>query len=99
MTSVWTWSGTYCGYRRGDSLFTHDGREVGHFYDDEIYGADGRYLGEVKSHNRLITHRSKRFWRQSAFTPRAGGSYARQANYVGYTMLAGHEDFPGPEAL
>jgi hypothetical protein len=52
------------------------GREVGRFHNDEIYGSDGRYLGEVKSRNRLITHRSKSSWVKSSFAPRKAGSYA-----------------------
>ena len=99
MTSLWTWDGTYFGYRRGDSLFTHDGREVGQFYGDEIFGVDGVYLGEVKSRNRLITHRSKKSWRRIEFYPRTDTPYARQANYADYGMYADHEDFPKPEAL
>ena len=60
MTWYWTWGGTCFGYRRGESLFTHDGREVGRFQGDEIYGADGRYLGEVRKDKRLITALSKK---------------------------------------
>jgi hypothetical protein len=56
---LWTWNGVCFGYRRGDSLFTHDGIEVGRFSGAEVYGADGSYLGEVRSTeedgDRLIT--------------------------------------------
>ena len=36
---LWTWSGVYFGYRRRDSLFTHDGIEVGRFAGLEAYGS------------------------------------------------------------
>jgi hypothetical protein len=79
MDWFWTWGGECFGYRNGDWLFAYTGRQVGKFYDDEVYGADGRYLGEVRSKNRLITHRGKKGWIKSAFGPAQGGSYARYA--------------------
>jgi hypothetical protein len=50
-TALWTWGGTYFGYRDGDSLWTHDGRKVGRFYGNEVFGPDGKYLGEFRSEN------------------------------------------------
>lgn len=99
MDWFWTWGGESFGYRNGDGLFTHYGREVGRFHDVEVYGSDGRYLGEIKSDNRLITNPSKKNRVRGGFAPRAGGSYARYANYAGYAMYAGYEDFPGPDSF
>ncbi|MFC3229159.1 hypothetical protein ACFOGJ_18075 [Marinibaculum pumilum] len=95
MERLWTWSGRSFGYRDGDNLWTQDGRHVGRFKGDEVYGPDGRYLGELKNDNRLIRNRSKHCLRRSGFFPSGrrmeGLSYA---NYVGYVMYAGYEDFP-----
>jgi hypothetical protein len=99
MDWFWTWGGECFGYRNGEGLFTHDGREVGRFEGDEIYGRDGRYLGEIKSENRLITNCSKKSWVRSGFVPTVGGSYVRYVNYVGYVMYVGYEDFPGPDSF
>jgi hypothetical protein len=99
MQWFWTWGGKCFGYRVGDRLFTHDGRQVGRFDADEVYAADGRYLGEVKSDKRLITHRGKTHQRRSGFVPSVGGSYVRYVDYVGYVMYAGYEDFPAPDAF
>jgi hypothetical protein len=97
MDWFWTWGGECFGYREGDQLFAYHGLQVGEFHGEEVYGRDGRYLGEVMSENRLITHRGKKGWRQSSFTPVRYGSYARYANYVAYVMYAGYEDFPSPD--
>lgn len=97
MDHMWTWGGTYFGYRRDDLLFTHNGLCVGRFSGDNIFGREGRYLGEVRNNNRLITHRSKSSISGSPPPNVQGGSYARYANYAGYAMYAGYEDFPPPE--
>ena len=100
MAQLWTWGGTYFGYRDHDDLWTYDGRHVGQFHGSEVYGPDGRYLGEIMNSDRLITSTSKSIWRQGSFSP-----YARRAgqvpylNYVGYVMYAGYEDFPGPQCF
>lgn len=48
--------------------------------------------------DRLITHTSKRPWRQRSFTRYARRvGYIQYVNYVGYVMYAGYEDFPGPK--
>ena len=98
MNWLWRWGGKCFGYRDGDDLFTHRGRQAGRFHGDEVYGADGRYLGEFMS-GRLITNRSKASWRKAGFTPVLRGSYAKYADYVGYAMYAGHEDFPSPDTF
>lgn len=97
MDWLWTWGGKSFGFRDGDRLFTYFGLQVGQFYDQEVYGADGRYLGEVMSEDRLITHCSKKNWKQSGFTPVQSGGYVKYADYVGYVMYAGYEDFPSPD--
>lgn len=97
MDWLWTWGGECFGYRMGDKLLTYNGVQIGRFDGDEVYGTDGRYLGEVKSHNRLITNLAKKHHRHSRFAPSRSGSYCRYANYVGYTMYAGYEDFPSPD--
>jgi hypothetical protein len=97
MDWFWTWGGKSFGYRVGDRLFTHYGSNIGRFDGDEVYGTDGCYLGEIMSENRLITHRGKRAWRHSGFSPVSGGSYVRYVDYVGYVMYAGYEEFPLPE--
>jgi hypothetical protein len=99
MDWMWTWGGKCFGYREGDALFAHHGKQVGQFHDDEVYGANGRYLGEVMNENRLITHRGKKSWVKSPFAPVRAGSYARYANYAGYAMYAGYEDFPSPDVF
>jgi len=99
MNWFWTWGGECFGYREHDALYAYHGLQVGQFHGEEIYGADGRYLGEVMSDDRLITHKSKKNWRQSPFSPLRYGSYARYANYAGYAMYAGYENFPSPDAF
>src|SRR5581483_2854868 len=34
--ALWTWSGTYVGYRVDDELWTWDGRLIGKFHGDEV---------------------------------------------------------------
>jgi hypothetical protein len=97
MDWFWTWGGISFGYRVEDRLFAYSGLQIGRFDDEEVYGSDGRYLGEVMNDNRLITHRSKKYYRHSGFAPVRSGSYARYANYAGYAMYAGYEDFPAPD--
>jgi hypothetical protein len=97
MDWLWTWGGISFGYRRGDGLFTHEGREAGRFHGEEIYASDGHYLGEVKSEKRLITISSKKNRVRGSFAPRLSGSYAPYVNYVGYVMYVGHEEFPPPQ--
>lgn len=99
MEWFWTWGGECFGYRRGDDLFTHNGHHAGKFHGDEVYGADGRYLGEVKSKSRLITNPSKRGQARGGFGKISGGAYAAYADYVGYAMFSGYEDFPSPKAF
>ncbi|AFT90046.1 hypothetical protein [Paraburkholderia phenoliruptrix] len=100
MDWLWTWSGTYFGYREGDNLWTYDGRHVGRFTGTDVFACDGAYLGELIGDNRLITDRAKLGWRQDGFTPfETRIVYACCADYIGYEMDAGYEDFPAPKAL
>jgi hypothetical protein len=98
MDWLWTWGGKSFGYRRGDSLYTHFGKEVGRFSGEDVFGSDGRYLGELRN-NRLITDTSKSMPVHGSFAPRTVGSYASYANYAGYAMYAGYQDFPGPNSF
>lgn len=93
MDWFWTWGGECFGYRVDDKLFAYFGLQVGRFDGEEVYGADGLYLGEIMSGNRLITHKGKKSWRHSGFTPVRGGSYGRYGNYGGYGMYGGYEIF------
>ena len=99
MDYLWTWGGKFFGYRDGDLLFTHRGKCVGHFDGDEIYGRHGEYLGELMNGDRLITNRSKKGWRGSTAPAVQGGAIGRYANYVGYAMYVGHEDFTDPDSF
>ena len=99
MQNLWTWGGTFFGYRNGDQLFTHRGKCVGRFQGNDIYGRRGEYLGEVMNDDRLITNVSKRSWRGASASNVQGGAIGRYANYAGYAMYAGHEDFPDPDTL
>ena len=97
-THLWTWGGTFFGYRQDDFLWTHDGRNVGKFYEEEIYGVTGDYLGEIRNENRLITNTGKKSFKKSSFIPFANVvGIVPFVNYVGYVMYAGYEDFPLPD--
>lgn len=97
-SQLWTWSGTYFGFREDDSLFTYSGIEAGHFRDEEIYGADGTYLGELKN-GKLITRLSNKLKRKGGFIPRRRAGHVRYVSHVGSVMYAGYEDFPDPETF
>jgi len=95
---LWTWSGTYFGYRDGDDLFDCNGRRVGRFHGKEIFGRDGRYLGELRKRDRLITDRTKLALMKDALKPRRHGP----RNFGPLDPLAlpaDYRDFPKPEEL
>jgi hypothetical protein len=92
MVRLWTWSGHCFGYRDGDNLWTCDGRHVGRFWGDDIYGPGGRYIGQIMSENLLITHKAKKAWQRSSFSP-----FFRRPSDVGYPERVGHAVFPGYE--
>ncbi len=96
---LWTWRGTWFGYREGRELWTHDGRHVGRFVDDMVYGPSGRYLGEVR-HGRLLSRRASRALRGETFAaqpPRVAA--VGHVDLVALPLLAGYEDFPAAQAL
>ena len=99
MQYLWTSGGTFFGYREEDSLFTHQGKCVGRFQGDEIYGSRGEYLGEIEGSGRLITDKSKKSLRGEQASNAQGDVTGKLANYTGYVMLAGYEDFPDPDTL
>jgi hypothetical protein len=100
MDHLWTWGGTYFGYRDGEDLWTYDGHHVGRFDADEVYGPDGRYMGERRNENRLITAASKLGRRGTSFSPLAQRvGQVPYVGYVGYVMYAGFQDFPAPNEL
>ena len=100
MDWVWTWGGKCFGYIDGEDLWTYDGKHIGKIDDKEIYDCEGMYIGEIMNKNRLITHCGKKSWRRFSFTPYGRRvSYVPMANYLGYAMYAGYEDFPPPESF
>ena len=94
---LWTWSGTYFGYRDGDELWTCDGRLVGRFYGDEVFGSDGRYLGEIRDSDRLITRPMKGSRLKSVFPTRVRGVPGVPGSLGSRAMPAGYCDFPEPK--
>ena len=97
---LWTWGGKCFGYRDGDDLWTYNGKHVGRFVGNSVFDPHGRYLGEIRSGNRLITARNKAHLRSGSFAPWAKRvAYAKYVDYVGYVMIMGCEDFPGPESF
>ena len=95
---LWTWSGTFFGYRRRDSLFTYDGREVGRFDGKEVYGPDVHYLGELKN-DRLIVRESNKTQKRGTFIPAVRISYEKQPDLSPRPVPSGYEDFPSPEEI
>lgn len=94
MTHLWTWSGNYFGYRSDNQLWSKSGIHVGVIHDHEIYDHNGLYLGEILN-GRLIRNSQKKYHRKCAspyYSRRAG--FAKFADYVGYAMYVGWEDFP-----
>lgn len=97
---LWTWGGVCFGYRRGDSLYAYDGKEVGRFSGAEIYGPDGRYIGELSNASdgeRLITNVYKKSRVTSGFAPTHHHSFSKPADRPEEPLYAGHEDFPRPK--
>ncbi|HHF7365114.1 TPA: 4-fold beta flower protein [Legionella bozemanae] len=94
MTHLWTWSGDYFGYRQDNQLWTSSGIHVGMIYDDVVYDHKGHYLGEI-FRGRLIRNPQKKYFRKYP-SIRYGRrvATAKLADYVGYVMYSGMEDFP-----
>lgn len=99
---LWNCAGVCVGYRRGNSLYTHDGLEVGRFSAKEVYGPDGCYLGEL-SHSdlggRLITNIYKKSAKGTTFVPQTNRSYRSPEPRPARAVYSGHEDFPTPETV
>ena len=65
----------------------------------EIFDRNGHYLGELRE-NRLITALDKQIKLGSSFTPDASRvRVIPRAEYVGYAVDAGYQDFPSPDEL
>ena len=99
---LWTWAGRCFGYRRGSSLYRHDGIEVGRFVDREVYGIDGVYLGEMKESEdgeRLITSNYKTSRSTAPFVPMVDRAQQLPADRTGYPLYCGYHDFPPPEMV
>lgn len=97
---LWTWGGICFGYRRDNSLFTHDGKEVGRFFGGEVHGTDGRYMGEInvaEDGPRLITNVYKKSRTRGTFAPNAERPQKRHDVRAPEPLFVGHEDFPAPE--
>ncbi len=95
-THLWTWDGTYFGYRDGNDLWTHRGVLAGHFHANEVYGSHGAYLGEVNG-DRLLTDITKSAMRQAPFGPRHGAAMGAHGPLGTKGMLGGYKAFPKPE--
>ena len=97
MEYLWTWEGKFFGYSCSKLLYTYNGKCVGHFVGKIIYDQYGNYLGELMNVNRLIASQSKKHWRGPPAPHINGSAIVRLADYAGYVMLAGYEDFPSPD--
>lgn len=60
LMNYWAWGGKYIGSRAGDVLYSSRGTPIGRFFDEDIYSFEGNYIGEVKSHNRIIVNSQKK---------------------------------------
>lgn len=101
MQWLWTWKGKSFGYRQANNLRLRDGTHVGSFVDDFVFSLDGAYLGEIRSGNRLITHKasksSKKGPRVRRKTKLVG--QVERVSLVGLAGRSGYEDFPDAEAF
>ena len=97
MKYVWTWGGKFFGYISNGYLFTQNGKCVGILQGTDIYDRHGKYIGELMNDDRLITYTSKKGFYGPAAPNIIGSACTSYADYVGYVMYAGYEDFPGPE--
>lgn len=61
-------SGSFLGYRLGDSLFTSTGKKIGRFIQDEVFDRHGKYRGEVRL-GRLSRNVHKKMKRAESFMP------------------------------
>lgn len=97
-THLWTWDGTYFGYREGNELWTHRGVLAGQFHGAEVYGGNGHYLGEADG-DRLHADLSKETHRQAPFAPRHGAAVSGHGGLGTRGSVGGFKDFPKPETF
>lgn len=97
---LFTWRGTYFGFRSGTELYTYEGKHVARFRrDGELYRPDGLYMGDVRE-GRLIVDWHKTARRASSFKPSGDRSgRARFADRDPFDMQIGFKDFPEVEDL
>ena len=91
MKEFWAWGGKYIGSRDGDYLYSKKGKPIGYIDGDEVFGFDGKYLCDIID-DRLIVKKGTCTVGGARAKPSkvCGSSYA---NYTGYAMLAGYQDF------
>lgn len=96
---LWTWRGSWFGYRAGRELWTHDGHHVGRFIGDVVYGPSGHYLGELQG-GRLFSRRARRALRGQTFVAQAPRvATVGHVDLVVLPLLAGYNDFPQAQDL
>ena len=93
MSDFWAWSGKYVGFSIDNYLYSKKGHPIGYFSNNILYDFSGRYLADIQNSNRLITVNSHRSMRSGSFCKPANVCGRNYANYVGYAMIAGCEDF------
>ena len=91
--NYWAWGGKYIGSRAGDVLYSSRGTPIGRFFDEDIYSFEGNYIGEVKSHNRIIVNSQKKNRRKSVGCRPCSHCGTSYCDYCVYLMYAGSEDF------
>jgi len=101
MEWLWTWKGKSFGYRQANNLRLQNGTHVGTFVEDTVFALDGSYLGEIRSTNRLITHKASKKSKKGPTSQRKTKlvSQVGRVNLVGLVSLSGYEDFPAPDSF
>jgi len=91
--NYWSWSGKYIGQKYNEHLYSCKGKPLGYFYESEVYDFNGKYIGETLDNNRLIVDRNKRGKKKSSKIKPCNIAGTSYADYVGYVMRVGYEDF------
>lgn len=91
MKHYWAWGGKYIGFSEGDYLYSKKGTPIGYIDGSEVFGFNGKYLCDIIN-DRFIVKKGKCVLGGARAKPSrmAGTSFA---NYVGYVMYAGYQDF------
>ena len=91
MKYYWAWGGKYIGFSEGDYLYSKKGTPIGYIDGREVFGFNGKYLCDIIN-DRLIVKKGKCVLGGARAKPcrMCGASFA---NYVGYVMYAGYQDF------